>query len=67
MLVDVDQLATRTMSGRPVGVLVGQHLGHQFLTPILPTSVIAVLVSVDPKQRRCCARDGRPAGHINGR
>jgi len=33
-------------------VLVGQHLADQPLTLILPTSVIAVLLSLDPEHRR---------------
>jgi hypothetical protein len=33
-------------------VLVDQHLAQQFLDLILPTSVIAVLLSLDPKHRR---------------
>ena len=36
MLLDTDQLATRTMDRRHVGVLVGQHLASGSLTRILP-------------------------------
>jgi hypothetical protein len=31
-----------------------------------PTSVILVLLWLDPKHPRCCARGGRPTSHLMG-
>jgi hypothetical protein len=44
MLLDTDQLATRTMDRRHVGVLVGQHLASGSLTRILPVGHLGTLL-----------------------